>query len=401
VTVLIQVSLVLLVGPLCGAGAALMLPGAAVRRVIGCALILVGMSPHLVDSTFFAMHVAREPFISDAPTIRLDTARLVVIHDVRIAPPFWRLRASPHGTHFSGIASGDSEEDDATETVIADFAGTTQTIRADALDFINEEQVLLAVRSGEEMELRQVAAGRPNDPLWSLSVKCPEDQRHLDLRVRDGRWHLICDGFSGTTVSLNGEIGGADVIERRWERRTDGIPTRFASHAPYCLELELELPDIEDESAWNRIARMARCFHHPASLWMLGPHTSMRLPRSSMRIGCFQPPPPSTTVLCSADDGRRTYLWGIDLADGVRSPLGVAERTWVRGWDGERLVGLAGDGLVEIEPQKGSGWRAPLEEEWRWSSEIALNPDGIVQSRFDGDGTRVRFVRAETAGREK
>jgi len=314
----------------------------------GVAVVAVGAV--WCASPWFVSTVGADPLIVAGPLLRERHVPLHPVGHLLVDGTFQSVRLSPDGGTFLLTDAPDHYPDEAglrpRDFVVGSADGWSREIRVVDAQLVDDDRLLVLEHSRGDSLLR-LETSDDAVTTWSLTVP---DMLARELTVaRDGRWRLDRDSPDGITW-VEGRLDEASFRRLEWSPESDelGVPIAYLiGDAPFALTVDFDR--VLGSLPWP-----SRTAHARTSLLAGAAGHLDVLARSHLLVDCLDAPSVAAgPLVCTAHDGRDSYVWSVDLAGHRLVPVG-RWRGYLYGWeyDGTGAIDVDANGLpARLDPQ--------------------------------------------------
>jgi len=209
---------------------------------IGAALALVAaLGLAFIGSSAFRERFGRDLFASPGTSIPVSEASLTRIREVTVPGGATRLLLSPRGGSFAvALEAGDNARE--SDYVVETAPGRLSSMRAVALEFIDEERILVLERNEDRAMLKARAFDRESSVvLHDLPLLAGVD---LDADP-SGIWQVTgYDRVEGALLIVRGSFDGGAPRETRFSSEEDGSTLVAVSPGLRALVARYDMPGL-------------------------------------------------------------------------------------------------------------------------------------------------------------
>jgi Zn-dependent protease with chaperone function len=262
--------------------------------------------------------VLRDPLHVATTPIAIRRTRLEPMHVLATRASAGLVAFSPSGRWFAATEDDEYNDEDVRLTQTYDIGnvdGRRQTLRADALAFLDDESVVLLVRRDDSYALQQRSLADVTRTTWEVALQRAQ-LGTFAVNATTRRWSLHwTSGRTAALTRLEGEIGTPFVRERRWTTARGPVYVAWLAGAdaePLGMEYDYSRR-LRLFEPWRTLLDLP--WHVPLTM-RLGTHAQSGL-RSQLTGECYDAAP-GQPVLCVVRDGTGSQVWTWDRS-GLRS----------------------------------------------------------------------------------
>jgi hypothetical protein len=317
---------------------------ARTSRYVAALVAVPALLAIVAGSTVFLERIGRDPFLVATDPLPLTFLNASPVSEFEVSFDVGELRLSPHGT---SLAVSRSEDEDAPEALstfhIGPARGPLIEIRADDLAFLDEARAVIMTTGDGGADVRAVRVENPKADGWHVHVDGVRAGTLL-VDAGRGRWQILGWDPSRRIVRAQGRIGSAGVDMMHW----NGFgPTGAWVNATATSGTTLLAVDKRyDRGIFGRavLGSWSLPFvqmRNESRVWRVTPDVHSQVNTSLLDVDCT-PNVLDDQLVCTAYDGTRTGILGIDAATATVMPIGsIAGRFiaygsrssgWLTGW---------------------------------------------------------------------
>ena len=315
-------------------------------RCAAAALAGAGCGVMFLGSTAFLTRFVDDPFLVETAAIAFEPVAATPATEVTVPFTVNRLLLSPDGRYMALAAENREER----ITIHAGPTGGPFTeLDADEAGFVDETRLLLLERRKTSAVLRLIDMDQHNREVWSRQI--PLWSGRLSFSRRSQRWQVLGWNEAGDLAGVDGRIGVDSVREQAWKTpgtETDEIEPLAVSNGTLIAVENRFVGGLPTGALQLWAAAMMRSTPRSQSeLWTIGPQGRRPLTISRLPFDCRKPSL-DEPVICAAFDGTQTGFFAIEPGTGRPAAQGSvgghfylhgdADRGWLAGWLGGRLV---------------------------------------------------------------
>jgi hypothetical protein len=273
----------------------------------------------VVGSSSFRERFGGDLFAASGDPIPVREATLERIREVEVPAGVSRLLLAPGGSGFS-VALVSAEEGDEISYLVETSPGRLAMVPAIALDYLDDERLLVLEKSESRAELKLLEVSHPEA---AVSIHVTPLLAGVEIEAdASGMWQLTGYGLEGEFLLIRGSL-------------QDGLPEEVR------FPMEDDLPTIVSINR-DGVALLAR-YEVPGAEFLVLPRSSplvmsldlaerggpgLRLGRSALSPQCYRSPLSDPRFFCAATDGRRTALFSLLPESSSFEPLGFLPGTF-------------------------------------------------------------------------
>jgi hypothetical protein len=318
------------------------LPRATARFGAALALVLaIGLA--FIGSSAFRERFGGDLFATPGAPIPVREASLTRIREVTIPGGASRLWLSPGGASFTVALVPPDEDADEAAYLVETAPGRLESLRAIALEYLDEERILVLEKSDNRAVLKALLV---SDLESAVVVQELPLLAGLDLDAdASGNWQVTgYDWLEREFLLIRGSLHGGGPEEVRFPIDDDGATIISVNREGIALLARYEVPGSEFLvlPSSSRLVMSLELSESGGSEVSLG--------RSALSPQCYRSPLSEPRFFCAATDGRRTALFSLLPESSSFEPLGFLPGTFYgneveRGarllmnpWDGSTLL---------------------------------------------------------------
>ena len=330
------------VGLVAIAGVLASLPRPTAR--LGAALALVAaLGLAFIGSSAFRQRFGGDLFAGPGAPIPVSEASLTRIREVTVPGGASRLWLSPAGASFAvGLVPADEDADEA-EYLVETAPGRLESVRAIALEYLDEERILV-LEKGENRALLKAVLVSDLESTFVVQELPLLAGADLDADSSGG-WQVTgYDWLEREFLLIRGGLHGGAPEEVRFPIDDDGATIVAVNREGVALLARYEVPGpgFLVLASTPRLV-MALELSKPGG-------AGVSLGKSALSPQCYRSPPSEPRFYCVATDGRRTALFSLRPESSSFESLGVLPGTFygnevardarllMNPWDGPPLL---------------------------------------------------------------
>jgi Zn-dependent protease with chaperone function len=388
-----------LVWPVALAGALACSP-ARRARIGAAAVVSVAAVTSAVGSPLFLELAADDPFLVDAPAVRLVAVDTRVLKEFAVPASTSRLRLSPDGRTVAAFGQVPGAGDVSSTLHVGRIGDALTPVAADAVLFLDDAHVLTASSDRRGTTVRKVSVDAAGQVLWEQRVEDLLAPR-LSFDQSGHRWRLTGWTADETMVRAEGAIDSAEIERMRWPAAATGeaAVNAFTTSGTDALVVETRFdagPFERLPPRWYVMLLMLQRYNQESRYWRIGPASRVELGMSRLGADCHAGLLAEDALVCSSFDGTRTRLFTL-RADGRIHGLATidgrftSDRNIVPGW----LSGWAESTPVAIRLATRDAFRLP--EDHGPVGHLSASADRLAAVTFAASGPTVRIYALDRA----
>lgn len=278
-----------------------------------------------VGSASFLTGVVADPLAVRTRVLTERTLQLTPVASASVDGRFSRIRLAEDGRHFLLSEEDDEEHDEdmPLRHVVGSFDGGSRRLDAAQAMFVGGDRLLVLERQGGDVRLR----AEPLDvakATWTLPL--PRINPITMAAERDGRWHVI-DRSRNHFHQVEGRVGATNVVRTTW--KVDASPDNYLwlhpgrlGRAALGVAVDWHAPKLRwFSSDWQETTTLLR----------VEADRTTRIAESRLSVDCADPAPVAAGHVCTAYDGRVSWLWQYNAVNGRLEPAGqIRGHFWLR-----------------------------------------------------------------------
>jgi heat shock protein HtpX len=287
-------------------------------RIGGVLALTAALAVALLGSTRFRERFGGDLFASAGDPVPVEKASLAPIREVRIPGYVSRISISPRGGLAVALASADEEAMDS-EYLVETGAGKLETLRALALEYLDEERILFVERSDARAILKVAV---PSD-LGSAAVIHPMPLlAGLELDAdSSGSWLVSgYDWVEGSRVLVWGGLDSVPPEEIRFSSENDETLLAASRQAALAARYDLGAYSYFPFFSSSRLLMELEMQTKEMASISLG--VSLLMPY------CFAAALSEPGIYCAVANERRTELFLLSASSSRFEPLGILPGTF-------------------------------------------------------------------------
>jgi Zn-dependent protease with chaperone function len=364
--------------------ALLAMPYRMVRAMAGCATLAILVAVGAVSIADRRSVAA----VTAVPGDGLVEARVVATHELPRGSR--RLSSSPSGRRVAVALPGTEGR----WVVMGRGAGDRMEIRAEDLEFVDEDRLLVVAAAGNDAHaVRMLDLGA--DAVSRAPISIGRRRGPLVRYGGDGAWAVFDADASRSFEAAFGRLDDDAVTYGRWHpsRVAQGAAFRVWAVSPERAVLVVTSPTALSRTPWGPLVYWRSGQPMESRVWLLENDASRHLATWPGQVRCRMPSRAPTTLLCvgwRGWEGHGVVTWRLDLArESVGPPLDVAGDVWSWGIsdDGRRLAMQARDVVTILDLDRRSVVRHRLERIVTSVTELLPTAGGLAMLATAGDAT--------------
>lgn len=364
--------------PFLCAGCALLVASKFASRIIGTLLLLIGLAPLFLGSSFFRYEIASEPLIEHgAPEIPWKNAEVEEIDHVRLTGDHWGLQLSPDGKWFT------TQTEDHTFS-IHNWNGDEIQLEAQALSWTEDSRCLALIKQSNKLQLVSFTPDTVNDKARHFELDLQDIDQHFELWFRGDQWQILSGKDTASTTFFEGYFSSDAVQKQNWYHNSFEDTWRHKAHNGNLLELSWNpKPTKANPRTFEKIQDF---YYWPTYLHSIDANGSVvDIGTSNLWVTANTNFDGNVRLISQTD--QDAHLWSLEESSKL---IPIARLPIITAWwiQNEHLVLLTKKALHISDLNGQSGCRLALNQESAWDDEISLSMNKLAMlNNRDGQET--------------